>query len=103
MLKRIEKETEGPDVRSLNEKAKELVGVVYVNENHERDKTIKVEIEKKIKHKLYGKYIERRKKIMVHDEKNECNNGDKVIIRECRPISKRKRWIFYKKISSGTV
>ncbi len=56
------------------------------------DKSIVVLVERKVRHKLYGKYINRRVKYMAHDEKNDCNIGDTVLIQECRPLSKNKRW-----------
>lgn len=56
------------------------------------DKTVTVAIERKIRHPLYQKYIKRRTKLHAHDEKNECNKGDLVLIEECRPLSKTKSW-----------
>jgi small subunit ribosomal protein S17 len=56
------------------------------------DKTIVVAIENKITHKKYGKVISKTKRYKVHDENNECNVGDYVIISETRPLSKTKRW-----------
>ena len=56
------------------------------------DKTITVLVERRIKHPLYGKYIKRSKKIHVHDEENQCQEGDLVTIEETRPISKTKSW-----------
>jgi small subunit ribosomal protein S17 len=56
------------------------------------DKTIAVSIERKVKHPVYGKYIKRTTKVLAHDEGNECQEGDKVIISECRPLSRRKSW-----------
>jgi len=56
------------------------------------DRTITVLVEHKIKHPLYGKYIRRSTKLHVHDENNECNEGDQVTITECRPMSKTKSW-----------
>ena len=60
--------------------------------SNKMDRTITVLVERKIKHPLYGKYIRRSTKLHVHDEKNECNEGDQVTITECRPISKTKSW-----------
>jgi len=57
------------------------------------DKSIVVLVERKVPHKLYGKYIRRRVKYMAHDAANECNVGDTVLIEECRPLSKNKRWL----------
>ena len=56
------------------------------------DKTIVVSVERKFKHPLYKKYIRRSKKYHAHDEDNSCRTGDLVTIRECRPLSKQKRW-----------
>ena len=56
------------------------------------DRTITVLVERKVKHPLYGKYIRRSTKLHVHDENNECNEGDQVTITECRPMSKTKSW-----------
>ena len=56
------------------------------------DKTVVVKVERKIKHPLYKKYIRRSKKYMAHDEDNSVKVGDRVSIRECRPLSKRKFW-----------
>ena len=56
------------------------------------DKTITVLVVRQIKHSLYKKYIRRSTKVHAHDEKNKCREGDKVIIEECRPLSKSKSW-----------
>ncbi len=56
------------------------------------DKTVVVAVEKMVRHPLYGKYIKRRVKYMAHDEGNECGVGDRVVIVETRPLSRRKRW-----------
>jgi small subunit ribosomal protein S17 len=56
------------------------------------DKGVVVLVERKVRHKQYGKYIRRRAKYMAHDAANECNVGDIVLIEECRPLSKNKRW-----------
>jgi len=56
------------------------------------DKSVVILVERKVRHKLYGKYIRRRVKYMAHDPANECNVGDIVLIEECRPLSKNKRW-----------
>lgn len=57
------------------------------------DKSVVVMVERKVRHKLYGKYIRRRVKYMAHDDANQCNIGDVVLIEECRPLSKNKRWL----------
>ncbi|MEN6315483.1 MAG: 30S ribosomal protein S17 [Clostridiaceae bacterium] len=56
------------------------------------DKTIVVAIETSVKHPLYKKIVKRTYKLKAHDEKNECNIGDKVKVMETRPLSKDKRW-----------
>jgi small subunit ribosomal protein S17 len=57
------------------------------------DKTVVVRCQTILQHPLLKKYIRRRKKFMAHDPDNTCQVGDKVQIAECRPMSKRKRWI----------
>lgn len=56
------------------------------------NKTIVVQIERKVKHPLYGKYIRRFSKMYAHDEENACRIGDLVLIQQSRPLSKTKRW-----------
>lgn len=56
------------------------------------DKTVVVAIEDNVKHPLYKKVIKSTVRLKAHDEKNECNIGDRVEIMETRPISKDKRW-----------
>lgn len=60
--------------------------------SNKMDKSVVVLVERYVRHKLYGKYIRRRVKYMAHDDRNECNIGDTVLIEECRPLSKNKRW-----------
>jgi small subunit ribosomal protein S17 len=60
--------------------------------SNKMDKTIVVAIERRKRHSLYHKYITVTKKIMAHDEKNECEIGDSVRVMESRPLSKAKRW-----------
>ena len=66
-----------------------LQGVVV---SDKADKTISVRVERRIMHPLYKKFIRRSKKYSAHDPENSCKTGDVVRIRECRPISKSKRW-----------
>ncbi len=68
---------------------KQRIGVVA---STEMDKSITVVIERRLRHPIYGKYVKKTKKIMAHDEKNDCRVGDTVRITESRPLSKRKRW-----------
>lgn len=67
-----------------------LVGKVV---SDKMDKTIVVEVERQVRHKLYQKYMKRTKKYHAHDETNECKIGDTVKIIENRPISKTKTWM----------
>jgi small subunit ribosomal protein S17 len=67
-----------------------------------RDKTVTVMIDRQVKHPLYGKYIRRSSKLHVHDENNQCKLGDKVVIRQCRPLSKTKAWTLVQVLESGT-
>jgi small subunit ribosomal protein S17 len=73
-------------VRNLR---KQKTGVVVSNK---MDKTIAVQVERRLMHPLYGKFVKRSKKFFAHDEENTCNIGDKVRIMETRPLSKMKRW-----------
>ena len=68
---------------------KERIGVVTSNK---MEKSITVEIERRVKHPIYGKFVKKTSRFMAHDENNECNIGDTVRIMETRPISKDKRW-----------
>ena len=60
--------------------------------SNKMDKTITVLVERVVKHSVYGKYIKRSTKIMVHDENNVCVEGDVVSITSCRPLSKNKNF-----------
>ena len=68
---------------------KERIGRVTSNK---MQKTITVAIDRKVKHPMYGKFMNKTKKLTVHDEKNECGIGDTVRVMETRPMSKNKRW-----------
>ncbi len=68
---------------------KERTGVVKSNK---MNKSIIVTVTRTVKHPKYGKYIKKQSSFMAHDEKNECNPGDKVRIMETRPLSKNKCW-----------
>jgi small subunit ribosomal protein S17 len=61
--------------------------------SNKMDKSITVAVERKVKHPIYGKFIKRTTKLHAHDETNQCNEGDVVTIRECRPLSKSKTWM----------
>jgi small subunit ribosomal protein S17 len=68
---------------------KERIGVVVSNK---MDKSITVEIVRRVKHPIYGKFVKRTSTFMAHDETNDCNIGDTVRIMETRPLSKNKCW-----------
>ena len=69
---------------------RELTGRVVSNK---MDKTISVEVTRRVKHRVYKKYINRRSVFKAHDENNTCEMGQTVTIRESRPISRMKRWV----------
>ena len=68
---------------------KERIGVITSNK---MDKSIVVEVTRKEKHPIYGKFVKKSTKFIAHDEKNECNIGDTVRIMETKPLSKNKCW-----------
>jgi small subunit ribosomal protein S17 len=70
-----------------------LVGQVV---SDKMDKTITVLVERRVKHPLYQKYVRRSTRLLAHDETNECKEGDKVSIEQCRPMSRRKSWRVWK-------
>lgn len=70
-----------------------LTGKVTSNK---MDKTITVLIERRVKHPKYGKYIKRSTKLHAHDAENSCQEGDIVVIEQCRPLSKTKSWRLHK-------
>lgn len=76
-------------MEETKKKMKTLAGVVSSKSG---DKSLRVTIDYKVRHPKYSKYIRRRIKLAVHDEKNECGAGDRVEITECRPYSKMKSW-----------
>ncbi|MGB0590967.1 MAG: 30S ribosomal protein S17 [Myxococcota bacterium] len=68
---------------------KQLIGLVA---SDKMQKTVVVEVTRRMRHPVYSKYIKRRKRYHAHDEENSCKAGDRVLIEECRPLSARKRW-----------
>lgn len=68
---------------------KERQGVVTSSRMH---KTVVVSVERIVMHSRYKKRLKRRTKVKADDEKNECQAGDRVLIVECRPVSREKRW-----------
>ena len=68
---------------------KERVGLVI---GDKMQKSITVAVARKVKHPMYGKFVQKTTKLTAHDEQNDCNIGDTVKIMETRPLSKSKRW-----------
>ena len=68
---------------------KERIGVVVSNK---MDKSIVVAVKRKVKHPIYGKFVNKTTKFTAQDDTNTCNEGDTVRIMEIRPLSKTKRW-----------
>jgi small subunit ribosomal protein S17 len=68
---------------------RERIGVVVSNS---MEKSIVIAVKQKVKHPIYGKFVNKTSKFMAHDEENSCNVGDMVRISETRPLSKNKRW-----------
>ncbi len=82
--------TEKTEKQTIKPRPKMRVGKVVSNK---MDKTLVVVIDRLLKHRLYHKYIRRRKKLYVHDEANTAGIGDTVEVAEMtRPLSRRKRW-----------
>ena len=68
---------------------RQMTGTVVSNK---ADKTVTVLVERLVKHKMYHKIMKRRSQFAAHDDRNDCQIGDKVLITESRPLSKSKRW-----------
>ena len=68
---------------------KTIVGTVVSNK---MQKTIVVEVDRQVRHEMYGKYLSKSARYKAHDEKNDAKVGDRVILVESRPLSKEKRW-----------
>ncbi|MBR2401013.1 MAG: 30S ribosomal protein S17 [Tidjanibacter sp.] len=68
---------------------KERIGVVVSNK---MEKSIVVAVHRKVKHPIYGKFVNKTTRFVAEDEQNQCNEGDTVKIMETRPLSKTKRW-----------
>lgn len=72
-----------------NDAQRSVIGKVI---SDKMNKTIVVQVEHKVRHPLYGKFIRRFSKMYAHDEENSCRIGDLVLIQQSRPLSKTKRW-----------
>ena len=79
---------------------KQEIGIVISNK---MQKTIVVKIENRYPHPIYAKTLIKTKKYLVHDELETCNIGDEVLVQECRPLSKRKRWKLIEILSKSSL
>ena len=79
---------------------KEKIGIVVSNK---MQKTIVVKVESRYPHPIYSKTMTKTRKYLAHDEMGECNIGDQVLVQECRPLSKRKRWTLAKVLSKSSL
>lgn len=77
------------DKTAVSKAARSVTGRVVSNK---MQKTITVQVERRLQHPMYGKFLTRRSKLHAHDEKNESKEGDLVMIEQCRPLSKTKTW-----------
>lgn len=68
---------------------KEKIGIIVSNK---MQKTVVVKVESRYSHPIYSKIMIKTRKYLAHDEMNECSIGDQVLVQECRPLSKKKRW-----------
>ena len=81
-----------------DKQARTVTGIVLSNK---MDKSIVILVERRVKHPLYGKYIRLSSKFHAHDAENGCQIGDKVVIKECRPLSKTKSWELVKVVEKA--
>lgn len=79
---------------------KQQIGIVI---SDKMQKTIAIKVENRYPHPIYSKTLVKTKKYLVHDELEKCNIGDQVLVEECRPLSKRKRWKLVKILSKSSL
>ena len=79
---------------------KQEIGIVI---SDKMNKTVVVETENRYPHPIYSKTLIKTKKYLAHDELEEANIGDQVLVQECRPLSKRKRWKLIKILSKSSL
>jgi len=79
---------------------KEKIGIVVSNK---MQKTVVVKVESRYPHPMYSKTMIKTRKYYAHDEMGECNIGDQVLVTECRPLSKNKRWSVTKIMSKSSL
>ena len=77
------------NMETIRNTRRERVCVVVSNS---MEKSIVITLNQKVKHPIYGKFVNKTSRFMAHDEENSCNVGDTVKISETRPLSKNKRW-----------
>ena len=80
--------------------AKQQIGIVISNK---MQKTVVVKVENRYSHPIYSKTLVKTKKYLAHDELEKCNIGDQIVVEECRPLSKRKRWKLIKILSKSSL
>jgi small subunit ribosomal protein S17 len=76
-------------METIRSTRRERIGVVV---SSSMEKSIVITVKQKVKHPIYGKFVNKTARFMAHDEENTCNVGDTVKISETRPLSKNKRW-----------
>jgi small subunit ribosomal protein S17 len=79
---------------------KEKIGIIVSNK---MNKTVVVKVESRYSHPMYSKTMIKTRKYLAHDEMSECSIGDQVLVQECRPRSKKKRWLVTKIISKSSL
>ncbi len=79
---------------------KEKIGIVVSNK---MNKTVVVQVESRFPHPMYSKTMVKTKKYLAHDEMEQCNIGDEVLVQETRPLSKKKRWVLTKILSKSSL
>ena len=79
---------------------KQQIGIVVSNK---MQKTIVVKVENRYSHPIYSKILIKTKKYLAHDALEECNIGDQVLVEECRPLSKKKRWKLIQVLSKSSL
>ena len=79
---------------------KQQIGIVMSNK---MQKTIVVKVENRYSHPIYSKTLIKTKKYLAHDELEQCNIGDQVLVEECRPLSKKKRWKLIQVLSKSSL
>ena len=79
---------------------KEKIGIVI---SDKMEKTVVIKVESRYPHPIYSKTMTKTRKYLAHDEMSKCNIGDQVLVRECRPLSKRKRWSVAQIISKSSL